>query len=93
MLNARADALAATLADVRRDGGRVEAARVEDALTPARGAAERAEAANAALVACLERTRAAIGTQLDRLRYDQSARSAYVAAATRRDSGVVDVIR
>jgi hypothetical protein len=63
------------------------------ALRPVRLAAATAESANGALMARARAVRTTLGEQLDRLRHDESARSAYTDAATPGERTFLDVTR
>lgn len=63
------------------------------ALRPVRTAAASAERANDALLARARAVRTGLGEQLDRLRHDESARSAYTGAAHPGERTFLDVKR
>jgi len=66
---------------------------IDDALAPLTRAAVAAERLNAALAVQAQGARQVVGEQLDRLRHDESARSAYAAVALRGESSQLDRTR
>lgn len=94
LVSARAESLVQAVAAARRAAGSKGARDAFDlALRPAQVAAAAAAVANAELERQAHAARTILGEQLDRLRHDDAARSAYTAAAGRGEPARLDLTR
>ena len=94
LLSKRVALLAQQLTGARRVALTPRArAAIDAVLRPVHVAAQRAARLNHELSECAERARNDVGAQLDRLRHDDAALSAYAAAAPRSDESRLDLTR
>ena len=94
LVNGRAGSLARELAQQRRaTTGKAAREAFDAVLAPVRAAAALAEGRNDELARQARNARTAIGEQLDRLRHDAAARSAYAATAERGERPRLDLTR